>query len=147
MGGGVAGAWWPVPRQRVQGTICGGRGRLLGCGLFRVHDRWGIRKTWGLPGCVNADAPHVVVLGVLSTSAQWRLLAALETDRPAIGAENASVQTCLGLIQGLIGAILTVPPIGGPLCDPDALRLRRPAYCTNRNQDPGFGIMDARGVI
>jgi hypothetical protein len=34
--------------------------------LFRVHDRWGIRKTWGFAGvCVDADAPHVIVLGVL----------------------------------------------------------------------------------
>ena len=41
--------------------------------MFRVQDRWGIRKTWGLLGCVDADAPHLVVLGALSTSAMLAL--------------------------------------------------------------------------
>ena len=94
---------------RFRGSGCrarfaAARGRLLGCGLFRVHDRWGIRKTWGLPGCVNADALHVVVLGALSTSAQ---ACAGARDRPAghrgrkrIRADM-TVPKAVGRMQGL----------------------------------------------
>ena len=61
----------------VAGSAAGGAGhvfaaarvRLRGCGSFRVRDRWGIGKAWVCWVCVDADAPHVVVLGALSTSA------------------------------------------------------------------------------
>ena len=68
-GGGVRARDGRLRGSGCRARFAAARGRLLGCGLFRVHDRWGIRKTWGLPGCVDADAPHVVVLGALSTSA------------------------------------------------------------------------------
>ena len=69
IGGGVAGAWWPVPRQRVQGTICGGSGSAVRMRIVPRPRQVGHTEDMGLPGCVDADAPHVVVLGALSTSA------------------------------------------------------------------------------
>jgi len=48
--------------------------------LFPVRDRWGIGKAWVCWVCVDADAPHVVVLGALSSSAN-----ALPAFTPTLG--------------------------------------------------------------
>ena len=55
MGGGAAGLLWPVPLQRVQGTICGGSGSAERMRIVPRPRQVGHWEGMGLLGCVDAD--------------------------------------------------------------------------------------------
>ena len=67
VGGGAAGLLWPVPLQRVQGTICGGSGSAERMRIVPRPRQVGHWEGMGLRGCVVLTAPHVVAPGALST--------------------------------------------------------------------------------
>jgi hypothetical protein len=55
VGEGVAGLLWPVPRQRVQGTICGGSGSAERMRIVPRPRQVGHSEGMGLLGCVDAE--------------------------------------------------------------------------------------------
>ena len=55
VGEGVAGLLWPVPRQRVQGTICGGSASAERMRMVPRPRQVGHWEGMGLLACVVAD--------------------------------------------------------------------------------------------
>jgi hypothetical protein len=70
-GEGVAGSLWPVPRQRVQGTICGGSGSAERMRMVPRPRQVGHWEGMDLLGAWMLTGPHVVVLAALSSRASW----------------------------------------------------------------------------
>ena len=54
VGEGIAGLLWPVPRQRVQDTICGGSGSAERMRIVPRPRQVGHSEGMGLLGCVDA---------------------------------------------------------------------------------------------
>src|SRR3954453_12545427 len=47
---GAADSWWPVPRQRVQGTVCGGSGSAVRMRIVPRPRQMGHREDMGVAG-------------------------------------------------------------------------------------------------